>query len=316
MTETRSTIIQTSNLTKCYGETTVVNQLNLEITEGEIFGLLGPNGAGKTTTILMLLGLTEPTSGTATVCGYNPLQDPLAVKRLVGYLPEELGFYEELTGKENMLYTAALNNLPRVLIERRIEELFELVGLQSRQNSKVQEYSHGMRQRLGLIDVLLKEPRIVILDEPTNGIDPKGAGEIMELIESMRRDKGITFLISSHLLQQMQDLCDRVGIFVSGHLVAKGPIATLGLEMMAGQTVNVEIEVDPISPDLISSLSAVAGVQKVEQSGRLLLAQCSGDVRASIARCVIEQGIALLGMELKGVGLNEIYMRYFRGGQQ
>ncbi|MHB1127366.1 MAG: ABC transporter ATP-binding protein [Bacillota bacterium] len=315
MAETRSTIIQASNLTKCYGEVTVVNQLNLEIAEGEIFGLLGPNGAGKTTTILMLLGLTEPNSGTAMVCGYNPLQDPLAVKRQVGYLPEELGFYEELTGKENVLYTAALNNLPRKLIERRIEELFELVGLHGRQNDKVAEYSHGMRQRLGLIDVLLKEPRIVILDEPTNGIDPKGAGEILELIENMRREKGITFLISSHLLQQMQELCDRVGIFVKGNMVAQGPIATLGQQMVSGQILTVNIEADPISPDLIKNLSAVEGVQKVEQSGRLLRAECSIDCRSAIARSVVEQGASLLGLELKGAGLNEIYMRYFRGEQ-
>ncbi len=159
-----NTVIEASGLTKRYGEKTAVDRLNLQIERGEVFGLLGPNGAGKTTTILMLLGLTEPTSGRARVDGLDPTRDPLAVKARVGYLPDDVGFYDGLTARQNLRYTAALNRIPRREAEERITRVLDDVGLAADADRRVSSFSRGMRQRLGLSDTLIKEPSILILD--------------------------------------------------------------------------------------------------------------------------------------------------------
>jgi len=166
-------VVETRDLTKKYGDFTAVDRLDLTIKEGEVFGLLGPNGAGKTTTLLMLLGLTEPTSGWVRVLGEDPARRPLEVKARVGYLPETLGFYTELTAWENLIYSAKLNGLPRKEAYRRVEAALDRVGLASVANQRVATFSHGMRQRLGVADVLLKKPSLIIMDEPTQGLDPE-----------------------------------------------------------------------------------------------------------------------------------------------
>ncbi|HHW49605.1 MAG TPA: ABC transporter ATP-binding protein, partial [Clostridiaceae bacterium] len=163
----KKVIIRTENLTKRYGSTVAVNNLNLEIEEGEVFGLLGPNGAGKTTTILMLLGLTEPDEGKATINDFDCTRNPIAVKKIVGYLPDNVGFYDDLTGRENLRFTGQLNNIEPSVIEQRIESLLKRVNMEYAADKKVGTYSRGMRQRLGIADVLMKDPKVVILDEPT-----------------------------------------------------------------------------------------------------------------------------------------------------
>ena len=167
-------IIRTEGLTKLYGEKKAVDNLNLEIRKGEIFGLLGPNGAGKTTTTLMLLGLTEPSEGQAWIDGKDCTRDPIAIKRMVGYLPDNVGFYADMTGRENLRFTGQLNGLPRDLAEARIDDLLQKVGMTEAADQKTGTYSRGMRQRLGIADVLMKDPSVVIMDEPTLGIDPEG----------------------------------------------------------------------------------------------------------------------------------------------
>lgn len=212
-------IIELSGLTKRYGSFTAVDHLNLSINQGEIFGLLGPNGAGKSTTILMMLGLTEPTEGSVHVCGINSTTHPIEVKRKVGYLPEDVGFYDDLTGIENLVYTAALNGIDRKEARAKAESLMERVGLSQEPTKKTGKYSRGMRQRLGLADVLIKSPEIIILDEPTSGIDPAGVQEFMELIKQLSCEHGLTVLFSSHHLNQVQQVCNRVGIFGKGKLL-------------------------------------------------------------------------------------------------
>ena len=173
-------IIELVDLTKKYGSFTAVDQLNLNIRKGEIFGLLGPNGAGKSTTILMMLGLTEPSSGYARVCGIDPTTRPIEVKRTVGYLPEDVGFYSNLSGFENLMFTALLNGLSQYEAQRKVDQLLSLVGLTEAAGKKTGKYSRGMLQRLGLADVLIKNPQVIILDEPTLGIDPTGVKEFIE----------------------------------------------------------------------------------------------------------------------------------------
>lgn len=213
-------IIELHELTKKYGKFTAVDHINLAVQKGEIFGILGPNGAGKSTTILMMLGLTEPTSGSVEICGINSTTHPIEVKRKIGYLPEDVGFYDDMTGLENLIYTARLNGIPDKEAREKAMELMKRTGLEDQLKKKAGKYSRGMRQRLGLADVLIKNPEIIILDEPTSGIDPAGVQEFIELIRWLSKEKGLTVLFSSHHLDQVQKVCDRVGLFSNGKILA------------------------------------------------------------------------------------------------
>ena len=220
-------IIEAEGLTKKYGHQVVVNNLHLQIREGEVFGFLGPNGAGKTTTLLMFLGLTEPTSGKVRVIGFDPTRDPFHVKEKVGYLPENVGFYDDMDARQNLQYIARLNRIPDKVSAGRIDESLKVVDLLEEVGKKVGTYSKGMRQRLGIAEVLIKEPKLIFLDEPTIGLDPDGTNRMLDLIHSLSREKNITIFLSSHLLDQVQRICDRVGIMIKGDLVAMGPIEEL-----------------------------------------------------------------------------------------
>jgi ABC-2 type transport system ATP-binding protein len=220
-------VIVLTDLTKQYGRFTAVDRICLSIRKGEIFGLLGPNGAGKSTTILMMLGLTEPTSGSVEICGIDSTRHPIEVKRKIGYLPEDVGFYDDMTGPENLIYTARLNGIPDAEARARALELMKRVGLEDQLAKKTGKYSRGMRQRLGLADVLIKNPEIIILDEPTSGIDPSGVHEFIELIRQLSREEGLTVLFSSHHLDQVQKVCDRVGLFCGGKLITLIDMADL-----------------------------------------------------------------------------------------
>jgi ABC-2 type transport system ATP-binding protein len=225
-------IIETEGLTKKYGHQAAVNHLTLQIQEGEVFGFLGPNGAGKTTTLLMFLGLTEPTSGKVRVMGFDPTRDPFHVKEKVGYLPENVGFYDDMDARQNLRFIARLNRIPDKVSSQRIDELLKLVGLFEEAKKKAGTYSKGMRQRLGIAEVLVKEPKLIFLDEPTIGLDPDGTNRMLDLIQSLSREKGMTIFLSSHLLDQVQRNCDRVGIMIKGDLVAIGPIGELARQKL------------------------------------------------------------------------------------
>ena len=226
------TVIETRDLTKIYNGQVAVNRLNLHVREGEIFGFLGPNGAGKTTTMLMLLGLSEPTSGEAAVCGFNPNREPFQVKKLVGYLPENVGFYDDLTAAENLQFISRLNGLPDKQAMSRIRDLLRLVELLGEESKPVGHYSRGMRQRLGIAEVLIKEPRIVFLDEPTLGLDPDGTNAMLGIIRRLSEEQKITIFFSSHLLDQVQRISSRIGIMIKANLVAEGRIEDLAREKL------------------------------------------------------------------------------------
>ena len=223
-------IIQTTGLTKSYDRQTAVDHLNFQVMEGEIFGFLGPNGAGKTTTLLMLLGLSRPTEGTALVCGLDPERKAMEVKRVVGYLPENVGFYGDMDAMQSLHYIADLNRIPAAEAEDRINDALRAVGLSENSRKKVSVFSRGMKQRLGIAEVLLKDPKVLFLDEPTLGLDPDGAVRLIELIESLNRERNITVLLSSHHLQQVQKISHRVGIMIRGRMVAEGSIEALARE--------------------------------------------------------------------------------------
>ncbi|MGD2187848.1 MAG: ABC transporter ATP-binding protein [Desulfobacterales bacterium] len=224
------TVIETKDLTKIYNDRAAVENLSFSVNAGEIFGFLGPNGAGKTTTLLMLLGLTEPTSGSATVLGMDPAREPIRVKSVIGHLQENMGFYGDLNARQMLKFIADLNDITEEVAEERIATALQTVGLAEEQDKKIAAYSRGMRQRLGIAELLIKDSKVAFLDEPTLGLDPDGTNRMIELIQSLCLDKNMTILLSSHMLHQVQKICHRIGIMIKGRMVAQGEMDHLAKE--------------------------------------------------------------------------------------
>jgi ABC-2 type transport system ATP-binding protein len=302
-------VIEANALTKRYGRATAVNEISFTVGRGEIFGLLGPNGAGKTTTILMMLGLTEITSGTVRVLGYDPVREPLQVKQKIGYLPDAVGFYDYMTAADNLRYTAALIGFPPNERDRRIMTALDRVGLAAVANKHVSTFSRGMRQRLGLAEILMKNAEIAILDEPTSGLDPQATNELLDMIRSLKRD-GVAVLISSHLLERVQSVCDRVALFQSGNIALLGTVPELARQVLGGGY-HVEVEAD--GEGLVEKFSSMAGVKSVDQTGpsryRLLAER---DIRAEAAAVVVNAGGSLRQLAVDVPSLETIYSRYFQ----
>jgi ABC-2 type transport system ATP-binding protein len=302
-------VIEVEGLTKRYGRATAVDDISFTVGKGEIFGLLGPNGAGKTTTILTMLGLTDVTAGSVRVMGYNPAREPLQVKRRVGYLPDTVGFYDHMTAVDNLRYTAALIGIPSNERDKRIAAALEQVGLNDVGQKRVGAFSRGMRQRLGLAEILMKDASIAILDEPTSGLDPHATSELLEMIRSLKQH-GVAVLVSSHLLERVQSICDRVALFNSGKIALLGTVPELAREVLGGGY-NVEVEAD--GEDLGVKFSEIPGVRAVDQSGpsryRLL---AEADVRPQAAAAVVNAGGALRRLSIAEPSLDAIYNAYFQ----
>jgi len=303
-------VIETQDLTKSYDGVTVVDHLNLHVAENEIFGLLGPNGAGKTTTILMLLGLTEPVSGSVQVCGFDPTREPLKVKRLVGYMPEKVGFYDTLTSRENLKFIARLNNMSETESDNQIEQLLEKVGIGEIADLQVGKFSRGMKQRLGIADALIKKPKVVIFDEPTAGLDPEGINQVLDLLASLSQ-MGTTVVMCSHRLHEVQRVCHSIGILSKGKMVVDGSLDQLGRQALAEGRYRIEVETTQPTSQLIDTIKGIGGVIKVETKGNLLLISSDSDLRAEIAKTVVQSNAPLIQMRVKEFSLDDIYMKYF-----
>jgi ABC-2 type transport system ATP-binding protein len=304
-----ATVIEAKNLTKRYDGVAVVNGISFSVARGEIFGLLGPNGAGKTTTILMLLGLSDISDGQARVLGHDPAREPLAVKRQVGYLPDQIGFYDGLSAADNLRYTARLMGLERAEREQRIRASLGHVGLADVADNRVSTFSRGMRQRLGVAEILMKEAQIAILDEPTSGLDPQATIELLEIIRDLKK-RGVSVLLSSHLLERVQSVCDRVALFNQGKIALIGTVSELGREVLGG---GFRVEVEAEGQGLAERIAAIPGVQQVEPAGanRLRLL-ATGDVRPEAAAAVVAAGGRLLRLSVEEPSLEAIYSRYFQ----
>ena len=302
-------VITAQGLTKRYGKASAVNAISFAIRKGEVFGLLGPNGAGKTTTILMMLGLTEISSGQVSVLGFNPARAPLQVKRHVGYLPDSVGFYDQLTAVENLAYTAKLMGLNLAERTERIADALARVRLTEVAHKRVATFSRGMRQRLGLAEIIVKRAEIAILDEPTSGLDPQATIEFLELIAELKRG-GTTVLLSSHLLDQVQRICDRVALFKQGRIAMMGSVAELAVQVLgAGFVVEVEAEGQGIA----RKLSTVPGVTRVETvAADRYRMTAERDVRPDAAAAVVAVGGALRRLSVDEPSLEAIYARTFQ----
>jgi len=303
-------IIETKDLTKKYGDFVAVDSLNLAVKQGEVFGLLGPNGAGKTTTILMLLGLTEPTSGKVKVLGFNPARQPLSVKSRAGYIPDQVGFYDELTARENLVYIARLNGLSRQETKQRIDDALEKVGLTQVAEHSVKTFSRGMRQRLGVADVLIKNPQLIIMDEPTQGLDPELARDFLKLIRELA-EAGITILLSSHLLYQVQEVCDRVGLFHQGHMVLNGSVTQLAQKVLGGGY-HVRLRANGSKDNYTELLRKLSGVVEVNfKAPDIYTLVATKDLRSDAASMVVKAGGKLTSLDIEDLSLDDIYNSYF-----
>jgi ABC-2 type transport system ATP-binding protein len=303
-------VIETKNLSKRYGRAKAVDGVSFTVTKGEIFGLLGPNGAGKTTTILMLLGLSEISGGSARVLGHDPMREPLAVKRRVGYLPDTVGFYDYLSAADNLHYSARLMGIASAERDPRIRAALMRVGLGEVADRRVATFSRGMRQRLGLAEILLKNAQIAILDEPTSGLDPLATADLVDTIRGLKRD-GVTILLSSHLLQRVESMCDRVALFQNGRIALMGTVAELGRQVLGG---NFQIEIEADGAGLRERLALIPGVSAIEEAGagkyRLV---ADRDVRPEAASEILSAGGRLMRLNTDEPSLETIYTRYFRG---
>jgi ABC-2 type transport system ATP-binding protein len=305
-------MVETSQLTKNYGSNTVVDNLNLKIEEGQIYGFLGPNGAGKTTTILMLMGLTNPTRGKASIGGFDSSHDTLKVKRIAGYIPEKVGFYPELTAHYNLEYTANLNGLFDKKADAAIDKALEQVGLNDKANEPVAHFSKGMKQRLAIADVLLKQPKVAFLDEPTTGIDPAGITQILDLISQIAKDNNMTVVMSSHQLSQIQRICSHVGIMNKGKLISEGSIEQLGKKAGGGKIV-VELQLAEVHKELLEAIRDVPGVISIERHDNTLFITCNEDLRRQISKVISDHNGLITQMKLQSFALEEIYMKILKG---
>jgi ABC-2 type transport system ATP-binding protein len=303
------TVIAAQGLTKRYGSAVVVDGIDFAVGKGETFGLLGPNGSGKTTTILMMLGLTERSAGYVTVLGEDPMRSPLTVKRRVGYLPDSIGFYDNLTATENLAYTARLMGIARAERGRRIAAALARVRLSDVAGKRVGTFSRGMQQRLGLAEIIMKQAEIAILDEPTSGLDPQSTIEFLDLIRELRGE-GVTVLLSSHQLDQVQRICDRVALFQAGHIVMMGSVAELAVQVLgAGFVVEVEAE----GAGIARKLSTIPGVTRVETlSADRYRMTAERDVRPDAANAVVAVNGALKRLSVDEPSLEAIYARTFQ----
>jgi len=305
-------VIETKDLTKRYGKFVAVDSLNLAVEKGEVYGLLGPNGSGKTTSILMLLGLTEPSAGQVQVLGFDPVRQPLSVKARVGYLPDQVGFYDGLTARENLIYIAKLNGLARAEASQRIDAALERMGLSEVADNKVGTFSRGMRQRVGVAELLIKQPQIIIMDEPTLGLDPEAARQFLQIIRELK-DTGITILLSSHLLHQVQEVCDRVGLFYRGRIVLEGTVRDLAQQVLGG-AYRVKLEAaNGTGESLAQVLGSLPGVVRIHCDGSdQYVLEANRDLRDEAASTVVQVGGKLRALDIEAPSLDEIYTRYFR----
>jgi len=307
-------VIETTLLTKRYGDFTAVDQLNMTVDEGEIFGFLGPNGAGKTTTILMLMGLSVPTSGTGVVAGYDIVDESREGRKGASILPEYSSLYGDLTAYENLDYIGRLNDLSKAEGEERTNEMLKIVGMSKWKDSKVESFSRGMKQRVGIAAALIKQPKVIFLDEPTLGLDPVGTKEIRELILRLNREQGLTVVMASHLLHEIQITCSRVGIINKGRMVVTETIENLTKEMTGSEDRRVEFKLSEVPSGLIGDLEAIESVKSVTQENDRLYVYAGVESDFMVSKTVVEHGAVILLMRPREYTLEEIFMKYYTEG--
>ena len=302
-------MITTENLTRKFGTLVAVDRLNIEVKEGDIYGFLGPNGAGKTTTIRMLSTLIKPTSGTASIMGYDVLKDPNRAKRVIGIMPERPGFYDEMTGRKQLRFYGEFYKIPREKLDARIEELMARVGMMRFIDAAIKTYSHGMRKRIAIAQALLHDPRILVLDEPSTGLDPKGVQEFRDLIRSLNKE-GYTIFLSSHVLPEIQQLCNRVGILRRGALVAEDSIENLREQLISRSMDRITVVATGVTEEMLTRIRGLDPVDSadVAQWGMMVLAAPRANVTAEINDILVRSGAKVYSMTTLEPTLEDVFL--------
>jgi ABC-2 type transport system ATP-binding protein len=307
-------MIDTENLTRTFGNLTAVNNLNLHIEKGEVFGFLGPNGAGKTTTIRMLACLISPTKGTATVAGYNIQKDPLKVRQSVGILTENPSLYERLTAYENMdFFAQAYGVTDPTERAKRIEELLEFFHLWDRRNDKVAGFSKGMKQKLAIVRATVHRPPVMFLDEPTAGLDPESAKEIRDMMEELSQREKCTIMLSTHHLEDAEKLCKRVLIMNKGNVILVGTPDEL--RQRISQKPVVEVTLKQVSPAIVKALDGNGAAEDVKQQENKLFVSVKDATAATpeIVRAIVAAQGDILSVNAVKPSLEEAYLKLIKG---
>lgn len=302
-------MIRTEGLTRKFGSLVAVDDLNIHIKEGDVYGFLGPNGAGKTTTIRMLSTLIKPTSGTASIMGYDIHKEPNNARRAIGIMPERPGFYDEMSGRKQLRFYGEFYKIPRPKLDARIEELMARVGMMRFIDAQIKTYSHGMRKRLAIAQALLHDPKILILDEPSTGLDPKGVQEFRDLIRGLNSE-GYTMFLSSHVLPEIQQLCDRVGILRRGRLVAEDSIDNLREQLISRSVDRVSIVATGFNEEQLNRIRALEAVRSADaaQWGIMVLAEPRSNVSADVNDILVRGGARITSMTTMEPTLEDVFL--------
>ena len=302
-------ILEVQDLVKKYGDFVAVKGISFDIKEGEIFSLLGPNGAGKTTTISMLSTLYAPTAGDATIGGHSIKNDPMAVKQVIGIVPQDLALYEDLTARENLVFWGQMYGLSGKVLNSRVDEVLEQIGLTDRANNRVKTYSGGMKRRVNIGVGLLHKPRLLFMDEPTVGIDPQSRRAILDTVKDLNKH-GMTVLYTTHYMEEAQELSDRVGIIDHGELIALGTQDELTKQV--GETDTLILHVgENDDPEMLSqSLKGLNGVQHAEVTGNsvAIVTLSAEEILASVVTKANERGIKIRSMEIREPNLEAVFL--------
>jgi ABC-2 type transport system ATP-binding protein len=298
-----SAAIDVRGLIKDFNDVKAVNNISFTVQKGEIFGFLGPNGAGKTTTLKSVLGLIHPTAGDISINRINIKRDPKLAKQFIGYLPEKVAFYENLTALQNLKFYAELKGSSKEECQSLIREF----GLGDAMNKKAGKFSKGMTQRLGMARAMLGKPPIYILDEPSGGLDPRGVLLIRNKIKDLKK-QGATIFLSSHILSEVQEVCDRVGIINKGVLVAEDTVENLGKRLHLKPKIIVDLE--KASDAIVEAVRGVEGVQTVETRDHSLEILCDPKAKSKVVVAIEKAGGAVLNLQTKETSLEEVFMKY------
>ena len=300
-------MIKIDRVTKIFGPTVAVRNISFEVKKGEILGFLGPNGAGKTTTMRIITGYFPPTNGNAYVAGHSVLDDPLSVKRRIGYVPENPSMYKDMRVNEYLRFVGAIKGVKRNLLKESIEKSVQLCALESVVHKRIKELSKGFRQRVALGQALVNDPPVLVLDEPTSGLDPKQIHEIRELIKSMAGKR--TIILSTHILPEVSMTCNKVVIINEGKIVAVDTTENIGRSFT--HTNQIEVTVQGPSNRIIENLTKMDGINRVDHKGMsyIIDVEKDTDLRAEIAKKIVENGFDLLELKRKSLSLEDIFLK-------
>jgi len=307
--------VQTSGLTRVYGSMTALDALDLTVHQGDLFGFIGSNGAGKTTTLRILATFLAPSGGRASVLGHDVVREAGAVRHVIGYMPDFFGVYKDMEVTEYLDFFGACYKIPTAQREKTVADVLELVGLSEKKGALIGALSRGMQQRLGLARVLIHDPRLLLLDEPASGLDPRARIEMMAILQELQR-MGKTIIISSHILSELQTLCNRVAIIERGSLIYSGPVQGVAKQLAVGRVLFVQVSSESNhAVELLKSCPAVTDVEAVDGRLRVTLLDHESDPGA-IAETLVKGGARLIGLREDEIGLEEVFMRVTKGETQ